>query len=409
MVMLPPPPKGKTSVSKNEIPSYRRTVFNRDGSVYSDKFLSGISHAEEWSLRTGLSSNKPRLIGTNQWWRGCSTYNRAVGICRYLEGVCTSHYLDGSGTADRFEGQAWPSYQSFEGPLIDFSTWLPKAMTANMRNRLNTELLLKVGARKASYGESLGEMRQTANHLAGTVSSLVKGVLAARKGNWGKAAYEWGVSPKSLKGTKGWASKWLSYQYAWQPLMGEVYDTYGLLTNGFREKKLIASSVRVLRDTHTASDKDIRSGYTSKVWGNSQVQYRAKVYYSISDSSLSRFHQLGLINPLEVAWALTPYSFVVDWFVPVGNVLEALTATFGVDFIDGFYSQKASAAYTTQPHVNPTFGAKVSANTIQSRTEITSYSRQRMTGFPLPGLYVKSPFSTTHVTSALALVRQLIR
>jgi hypothetical protein len=32
---------------------------------------------------------------------------------------------------------------------------------------------------------------------------------------------------------------------------------------------------------------------------------------------------LGLADPLSVAWELTPWSFVVDWFLPVGDYLNA--------------------------------------------------------------------------------------
>lgn len=31
----------------------------------------------------------------------------------------------------------------------------------------------------------------------------------------------------------------------------------------------------------------------------------------------------GLQDPLSVAWELLPYSFVLDWFIPVGNYLQA--------------------------------------------------------------------------------------
>jgi len=42
----------------------------------------------------------------------------------------------------------------------------------------------------------------------------------------------------------------------------------------------------------------------------------------------------GLTDPASVLWELTPYSFVADWFIPIGNYLaarslaSALTGTF---------------------------------------------------------------------------------
>jgi hypothetical protein len=38
---------------------------------------------------------------------------------------------------------------------------------------------------------------------------------------------------------------------------------------------------------------------------------------------LSLQRSLGLVNPLEIAWEVVPYSFVVDWFLPVGSYIAA--------------------------------------------------------------------------------------
>lgn len=38
----------------------------------------------------------------------------------------------------------------------------------------------------------------------------------------------------------------------------------------------------------------------------------------------------GITNPLELAWELIPYSFVIDWAFNVGNVLSGLDALIGV-------------------------------------------------------------------------------
>jgi hypothetical protein len=40
---------------------------------------------------------------------------------------------------------------------------------------------------------------------------------------------------------------------------------------------------------------------------------------------------LGLINPAVVAWELVPFSFLVDWFIPVGKFLDSWTDQLGYD------------------------------------------------------------------------------
>lgn len=39
---------------------------------------------------------------------------------------------------------------------------------------------------------------------------------------------------------------------------------------------------------------------------------------------MSAARQLGLVDPATVVWELIPYSFVVDWFLPIGSYLENL-------------------------------------------------------------------------------------
>jgi hypothetical protein len=236
-------------------------------------------------------------------------------------------------------------------------------------------------------------------------------LLLARRGKWNQALKELGGFSKRKPKKLTFAEGWLEYSYGWVPLFNDIYDSYELLKEGLRKEKLIFSSVRLLRDHHSYSITD-GDGHPQfeRIWGSSQAFYKAKAYYSIKEQGLaSSLDQMGLINPLEVAWALTPYSFVVDWFLPVGNVLQAMTAGVGVEFIDGYFSMGASAQYTGVPRAPLVSGQTLVQNTVESRTEARGYIREKMGSLPYPALYMKSPFSTKHVLSALALVQQLKR
>jgi hypothetical protein len=59
----------------------------------------------------------------------------------------------------------------------------------------------------------------------------------------------------------------------------------------------------------------------------------------VSNPNLYLANKLGFVNPGVIAWELVPFSFVIDWFVPVGNFLSQWT-----DFV-GLTLQKA---YTTK-------------------------------------------------------------
>jgi hypothetical protein len=47
------------------------------------------------------------------------------------------------------------------------------------------------------------------------------------------------------------------------------------------------------------------------------------------NEAIISFVSSGITNPLLIGWELVPFSFVVDWFLPVGGWLESLDALLG--------------------------------------------------------------------------------
>lgn len=63
------------------------------------------------------------------------------------------------------------------------------------------------------------------------------------------------------------------------------------------------------------------------------------LYYAPQNAALASLSKLGLANPAEVVWELVPFSFVLDWFLPVGDWLSTLDAAVGYEFLDGCCTQ----------------------------------------------------------------------
>lgn len=278
-------------------------------------------------------------------------------------------------------------------------------MDLNTSNRLITECLIKVQNRKVNYGEALAESRKTVNHLANAVTRAANIFLGLRRRDPKLLAKGLGIGGN--KRGDWFGRNWLEYQYAWRPLMSDIYDSYGLLTKGFGERPQLIRAVRKLDST---SDIDITfNGVHAK--GNVTVEDRCILFYQLDSSTLAKYGQLGLINPLEVLWAITPYSFVIDWFLPVGNLLQALTATIGTTFVGGCLSRKAQGSRT----LDIVAASGMRSPYIKERSNWSCVSRHQhfertvISTPPLPGLYFKNPLSTTHVTSAAALVAQLVK
>jgi hypothetical protein len=130
------------------------------------------------------------------------------------------------------------------------------------------------------------------------------------------------------------------------------------------------------------------------------------------DQHLTSFlAQTGFTNPINLAWEVVPYSFVVDWFIPIGPWLETLNAWQGLVFRDGyittFVRQNTTSTLAWSGKLGPTSTGVRSGG--MSR-EYVFLQRGKLTTFPagrFPSL--KNPFSVDHILNGLALLRTAFR
>lgn len=135
--------------------------------------------------------------------------------------------------------------------------------------------------------------------------------------------------------TKGTANLWLEYTFGWAPLVGDMYNAMDVLQQDFPVDRL-KSSARALR----AGPAPFPGGGVAgdKLVVNMKVVCRVKADLEITNPNLLLLNQLGLINPAAVAWDLVPFSFVVDWFVPVARFINSWTADAGYTLKNACYS-----------------------------------------------------------------------
>ena len=96
----------------------------------------------------------------------------------------------------------------------------------------------------------------------------------------------------------------------------------------------------------------------------------------ISSPNSLKANQLGLVNPASVAWELIPFSFLVDWFLPVGKFLESYTDTVGMqlDNIQRMERREANHIYVS------TYSGT------NDKDQAFSVQRTLHTSLPIPGL-----------------------
>jgi hypothetical protein len=119
--------------------------------------------------------------------------------------------------------------------------------------------------------------------------------------------------------------------------------------------------------------------------------------------------QLGMANPLSLAWELLPYSFVVDWFLPIGQFLSSLDYALGLEFRYGWMTVQHRQSWNsrlTRTH-GTQFGFEADWSGGTGNGKGFYMHREALHSFPFPPLPVlKDPFSPIHMANGLALLSE---
>lgn len=186
---------------------------------------------------------------------------------------------------------------------------------------------------RADFNASVfaGELGESVDMLADRAKQLFNAVRAAKKGRFKQAAHILGiggsrkVSPSTAKRHRDDAGPqdpqrvsqaWLELQYGWIPLVKDVWkiaDQIAQLDKP-RKRRIYASHFIGLNPSCSSPKLFETSG-----GGRHRKQIIAYIHEDVAEVP----EALGLMDPELVAWEVVPFSFIVDWFLPVGNYLEA--------------------------------------------------------------------------------------
>ncbi|UJQ85211.1 MAG: putative maturation protein [Firnpuvirus faecenecus] len=243
----------------------------------------------------------------------------------------TFDYYYGSGKTrtygtfpDTGDGMPWPSIQNPATGIVSNPVW--------MRASAEVAALNAIKDQNIDIGVALGEANRTLGFIAESVTTLAKAVHAGLRGDWVRAG--------KVLGHSGWANAadgWLRYQYAFKPLLSDIYGAAEELSKPLRTNGWLFSA------TGTASDDLPPWRATTAVVPGPNTSFsgfytrftRVKLWLRIDDIRLYNLSSVGLINPLAIAWELVTLSFVIDWFIPIGALIEALTSSVGTSFVAG--------------------------------------------------------------------------
>jgi hypothetical protein len=281
------------------------------------------------------------------------------------------------------------------------------------RNQAVTTALNNIIEQSVNVGENLATLRQTISLVKSPLSALA-GLLRSAYSNKSLRPYlnqSLADMRKNKDPFKSTARSYLAFVYGAQPLMQDIFTSM-TLAKDLAAKPLLS---KVTGKSRFDGDAPARSynfiSEDTTYWIerlNVSSVTRCTLWIRLKPdyAGTRALTALGLTNPALLAWELVPLSFVLDWVLPIGPTLSAMTAPGGYDFVDGSISTRATArgSYRGWKYSmgGPTSGGTRSYSTGDVGYE--GYTREGIRSWPRPALYFDSdPFRGSRGLKALAL------
>ncbi|DAD49844.1 maturation protein [ssRNA phage AIN002] len=346
-------------------------------------------------------------------WRPPTTYSRAGTSYSRTPSVMTQQYRVNS-AYDVFRSQLrHPDHLKLplgrvETLVVNGGMNFSHEEIVNATNGAVTKALARANDSDANFGQMAFESKQAANFIARRYNLLYVLAHAGKTGTrWSRRRAMRGLrlySREFRRNSKDMLSRihsvsdfWLTYQYAIMPLISDLYSAHKAMTTRMSLESFTFKTTAM--ETVSMEGKDeTRGGWTGRTKAN--IKVKCDLWYRITSPAMRNAATLGLVNPATIAWEMTKWSFLVDWLVPIGTTLSALNSYVGTKFMGGTIAKKLS--YRMAATRDPVSGWELTSPGSLVK-DYFNYDRSILVNPPLPRIFIKSPFSTSHVATAAAL------
>lgn len=294
------------------------------------------------------------------------------------------------------------SYASRDGYTPLFLAASPSdARYQPLINKAFVKLREDVYEHNAELGVLMGEIPSTLRMITQRLSTVVKGARLLRKGRFREFLRFFRVKPKrrhlkKVTSTSAeFADLWLEYYFGWKPLIQDVYNGAATLSEPWsvehdakgRAKTISWHEQKALPIVHRTR------AVVTRIRMGGRVQ--------CVNPNVALATRCGLTNPLEIAWELIPFSFVVDWFARVGDFIGSLNPWAGFQWV---------FTYTTYTSRGPFTESWPSSFDGVNKLDSTFVERRLGLAKPLPNLEILTNLgnSQERALTAVSLVLQVL-
>ena len=269
--------------------------------------------------------------------------------------------------------------------------WSQPAANAAYENFRNAALgtTSQLGAAFGEWRESLGTITARGTQLATSFSALARRDFSAALRAW-KSRPHPRQSPLRRKADEA-SRLWLEYSFFWKPTMDDIHSACEQMSEPLPSESYSGSrSTSISVETATGP-------YVFRTMSH-DIRHETGAFVVLENPNLFLASELGLVNPLSIAWELIPGSFVLDWLFDIGGFLGSFSDFAGVKVERPWQSHKLTYSDTLRMNISTRscYGRGV------------GFIRDNSLIRPMPNLQVEANLgsSLTRAANAIALATQ---
>lgn len=311
-------------------------------------------------------------------------------------------------------GWLTPQFVSPVNSVFDRWTTGFKTDMSLIYNRAYSKFVSDLSSPQAAIGTMVAEWKQGSEMVLTMASRLITGYRMLRRGRFRAFTEHFGIRPKRKDRGKRWTRPkqagniWLEYWFAWAPTVADIHTAVEELTQPKAFKKGEPTPCRGVSGGKLYRRENFD---TSTKYRRKYLETNATHIVSIQANMVLRnpdavqLARLGLLNPVSIAWEVTPFSFLVDWFGNVGDVINSYTDFVGWEQRDAFMTTYTAGTFDFWGYEcvrdNP---AERAMGTFKIPSSAAMMSRTP--GISRPSLVFSVPkrLSTTRAATAMALL-----
>jgi hypothetical protein len=264
-------------------------------------------------------------------------------------------------------------------------------------NLYNKRLQDRIEDLRVDYGNTLAEADELFEMIK-TTYNVVKEIQYCVTHPFSKRCRKHYIDWKKSKGKwRTIPAAWIQYAFGIDPIVNVLNDTVTKMNepNG---------NIADIRFTMVSDqyEQKIKSGRILDYHSEFISRMRGVVTFK-NDSNTNSFRDCTFGSPATWIWERIPFSFVVDWIIPVGSYIAQFNAYQGIASVKGTISHRGK-------HVVKQTGMTPSNRIMVTPYELLATSHERVIA-PLPGYWnlfqqVK-PYNTKRTLTQLSLLALL--